>query len=426
MKKTPLTILNERQISLPKKRAARLMRLLLRVLCRGADVSYHYDFDAEKMKGKQVILLSDHATRDAYKYVLRGYPFIDPNVVIGYQNIFIKGLFGLLLRGGIIPKKLYQADPKSIMDMLKVLHMGGSLCIFPEGIQSTAGGNHPIFSGTAGLLKKAEVPVVLCKSYGAYLVKPRYKKSENRGHQEFHYEILFTAEEIKVLSVEEINERLLARFRYNDFLWNKSARYRYTNKKEPLAAGIEGILYRCPRCGAEFTIKTEGEHILCTACGNTVLLNEYYDLIPRGEGDLLPYTSVYEWFLDQRAAAKREAEAGFLYEYECEMYDVHSDKLSFSPYYPCGEGKATITEKTVSYRGTRHGEEVDFVFDIKAMPSFIFTPNQDNDFYYDNIYYSLRPKSDRLRVVKYMLLVEEAHRLLDDGWDKISREAYGQ
>ena len=63
-------------------------------------------------------------------------------------------------------------------------------------------------------------------------------------------------------------------------------------------------------------------------------------------------------------------------------------------------------------------------FDVHGIPSFIFTPNQDNDFYYENVYYSFRPKTDREKVVKYMLLVEESHRLVDPSWDRISRDVY--
>ncbi len=427
MRKTPLEKLNERKLGLPSRGITGLVYLILRLAQVGADVSYSYDFCKEDLKGKQVILLADHATREAYKYVLYGYPFVCPNVVVGYQNIFVRGLFGILMKAGVIPKKLYQADPRSVFDMISVLKMGGSLCIFPEGIQSSSGSTHPIFPGTAKLLKKAGVTVVLCKSYGSYLVKPRYKKKENRGHQEFHYEILFTPEDLKAQSTEEIYAGLLARFRYNDFEWNRAHRNSYKGRRgEPLAKGIENILYLCPKCGGEFCLKTEGEHIICTKCQNRVLLNQYYELSPAGQGDYMPYSSVDDWFKVQRKAAAREVRDGFCCEYRCEHYDLHTEKLSFSPYYSCGEGTVTLTPQGIGYRGTRHGKNVDLFFDIKNIPSFVFTPAQDNDLYYDGTYYSFRPLHDRARVVKYMLLAEEAHRLTDKNWNRVSEDVYGE
>ncbi len=425
MGKTPLELVNNRKIKLPKKSATKLLRFLLKFMGVKKGVTYKYSFDKKQMKNKQVILLADHATKSAYKYVMYGYPFVQPNIVVGYQNIFLKHLFKPLLNAGIIPKKLYQADQKALADMLKVLKLGGSLCIFPEGIQSISGSTHPIFTGTAKLLKKAGVTVVLCKSYGSYLVKPRYKKTENKGHQEFHYQILFTEQELKTLSVEEIYDKLLKEFKYNDFEWNKTAKNAYVgDKNEPLAKGIEGVLYRCPKCGSEFTLKTQGEDIICERCGNAVTLNQYYELTPKTDKDYLPYSSIDEWFKHQRKLVGEEVKSPFRYEYECEFYDLHTEKLNAQPFYRCGEGVVTITNEFLKYKGTRHGEKVDLTFEIKGMPSYVFVPNQDNDFYYDNIYYSFRPKKDKLKVVKYMLLVEEAHRLKDGGWDKVSRDAY--
>ncbi len=425
MKKTPYEILEERKISLPNKHSVKIIRILMKLMQFGSDVTYKYSFDKKEMKGRQVILLADHATTDAYKYVIHGYPFADPNVVIGHNNIFKKGLFKLLLSGGIIPKKLYQADQRSVMDMLKVLKMGGSLLIFPEGIQATSGSMHPIFAGTSKLIKKAGVPVVLCKSYGSYLIRPRYRRHDNKGHQEYHYEILFTEQDLKEMSLEEIDARLLERFRFNDFEWNKTARNKYTGGKgEPLAKGIDSVLYYCPKCKQEFTLETEGDKIICRNCGNTVVLNEYYDLVPETESDHMPYSSIDEWFKHQRKLVSEEVKNEFSCSYECDMYDFRMDKLYKDPYCCCGEGVVTITNTQIRYKGTRFGENVDMSFDIKSIPSFVFFPSQDNDFYIEGVYYGFRPKTDKRKVVKYMLLVEEAHRLLDTTWDKISRSAY--
>lgn len=425
MKKTPKELVNSRRLELPKKSVARLLLSILKIKQFKSDVSYVYHFDKKEMKGKQVILIADHATRNAYIHVLSGYKFIMPNIVVGYQNIFIKFLFKLLLKVGVIPKKLYQADRKSVVEMLSALKLGGSLCFFPEGIQSNSGSTHPIFSATGKFLKKAGVTVVLCKSFGSYLVRPRYKKSDNRGRQEFHYEILFNEQQLKEMTVEEIDKRLLERFQYNDFEWNKIHRNKYFGK-QPLAQDIENIIYYCPKCCSEFTITTEGEDIVCNHCHNAIHLNEYYDLSPKTEKDYLPYTSIDEWFKAQRKLVKEEVKSMFCYEYECEIYDIHTDKTSIKPFYCCGEGTMTLTNEGLRYRGTRHNENVDLFFDVKSVPSFVFTPNQDNDLYFNDVYYSFRPKKDRIKVVKYMLLVEESHCLVDDTWKKISESVYGE
>ena len=59
-----------------------------------------------------------------------------------------------------IPKLLYQPDTSCTRKMLKVIKSGGSLALFPEGIQSISGSTHPINPATCKFIKKAGLPVV--------------------------------------------------------------------------------------------------------------------------------------------------------------------------------------------------------------------------------------------------------------------------
>jgi len=51
---------------------------------------------------------------------------------------------------------------------------------------------------------------------------------------------------------------------------------------------LELLLYRCPKCGAEFTMRTEGNEIFCAACGNRGRMDEYGFLAPAGQEDVIP------------------------------------------------------------------------------------------------------------------------------------------
>ena len=163
-KKTPGEIIESYEPALPTKTAAFAMRRLIGAATFGSGVKYEYLFDKKAMKGRHVLILADHASTDSYLYVLRGYPFVEPNVVIGYQNIFIRGIFGLFLKCGIIPKKLYEPDLRPVISMLRIVRAGGSLLLFPEGIQSMDGSTQPINPATAEFVKRCGIDVVLCKS----------------------------------------------------------------------------------------------------------------------------------------------------------------------------------------------------------------------------------------------------------------------
>ncbi len=104
--------------------------------------------------------------------------------------------------------------------------------------------------------------------------------------------------------------------------------------------------------------------------------------------------------------------------------DLHTEKLCKEKFYKCGEGVVTITNDSIRYVGTRHGQKVDIVLDMKGIPSFTFTPNKNNYLYYDNLVYCFKPKKDVLKVVKYMLIVEESNRLLSDSWNKVCKDVY--
>ena len=93
---------------------------------------YKYNFNKEEMKGRQVLVLADHASRDNFYYCLSGYPFQRLNPVMGYQNFFNKTLFKGFLAFGAIPKMLYAPDFKCTRNILRMKNEGCSdfFCTF--------------------------------------------------------------------------------------------------------------------------------------------------------------------------------------------------------------------------------------------------------------------------------------------------------
>ncbi len=418
-----LDYIDKRKVTLPKWGSSKLLRTVLILKSASLKPKYVYHFDKKEMKGRQVVLLSDHASRDTFYYTLNGYKFVNPNVVVGFQNIFVKHIFKVMLKSGVILKSLYEADIKATKQMFDVAKQGGSLCIFPEGIQSTSGSTHPMNPSTIKFLKKLGITVVLCKSYGSYLSRPRYSKTTRRGHMEFHYEILFTEDELKEKSVDELYEKFITNFKYNDFTWNEKHQYKYIGK-ESNACGIDKILYYCPKCGKEFTLSVNGSDIICSNCCNTITVDECYNLIPK-ENSVLPFKNIDEWYKYQRSLVKEEVkDPNFSITYDVYSVDLRYDKLYKDQYYIDGEGKITINHDGIRFVGVKKDKEVDISFDILNLPSFPFTPGKENDIYYHSEYFSFRPKSDNLKVVKYMLYVEELHNQKDEAWAKVSDDVY--
>lgn len=416
-------ILNKRIITTPNRFCYGIFRLATKWLNLKYRPEYYYHFDKKEVEGKQVVLIGDHAGFSSFYYMLGGYPFARINAVTGYHQVFRKFLFTLLLKSGVIPKRHFSKDVSTVRWILKLAKQGNSIGIFPEGLYSISGSNHPINPGTLSLIKKLELPVILFKSYGLQCSHPSFKDRSVRGKQEYHYEILYTPEELRTKTEDELYDKLLERFRYNDFAWAIREKNAYDWKGRQ-AEGVEQLIYRCPRCGSEFTITSHMDMIRCTACGNTIRMSECYELSPAGAEDVCPYQNTDEWFKDQRRNVIKEiADPDFSVTYECEMIDLHMDKTRFRPYYVCGEGTTTINHEAISYKGTYKGENVELSFDIAKIPCFKFEENCRNVFYYDKQYYSMKPRDGR--AVKYLMIGEELHNQIDPIWNKVCRDAYG-
>lgn len=426
MKKTVDEILSTRKTCLPSRPLYAIGRAglyaVLKVLYRFKRV---FHFDPKEMKGKQVVLISDHSSWTEFWFAVSGYRFVRFSCIVGYHQMFRKFLFWLMLMMGCIPKRHFEKDLRPVRQMMRVANHGGSLAFFPEGTFSFAGTAQPVNPGTVGLLKGLGLTVVLCKSYGAFCSRPSYKRhTVSRNYQEYHYEILFTPEELKEKTPEELSKKLTERFAYNDFAWNREYRFAYRDR-EPLIRDAELLLYRCPQCGAEYEMHTEGDAIVCARCGNRITMDEYYALHPATPDSVCPYTDIGEWFIDQRRYAREEvSDPAFSISYPCQMFSLHTDKTRLRPFYPCGEGTVTICRDELCYVGTRHGEAVELHFSLRDIPSFRCEFGKGNTFYYQNDFFILRPTDDPRKAIKYMLLAEEINSLINPTWYEARRVCF--
>ena len=397
---------------------------------------YVYHFDEAEMKGKQVVVIADHAAWDSFYYVMAGYPFAKLNTVVGYHHVCKRFMYTILVKVfQVIPKRNYQNDMLSMKQMLKVAKMGGSLLVFPEGTQSKTGSTMPITPSTAGFLKKLGIPVVLCKSFGSYLARPLWKTKTSKGHQEFHYELLFDESQLSVMDKDEIYEKMLDRFRYNDFEWNKNFHYIYGQDAE----GMEKIVYTCPNCGEKFRLKTTAHEIYCEACGMHLKVNEFleFDAADGEEPDAPKYHNIDEWLKDERKLLKEEIkDPSFKIEFDCEVFRL-KEKLSLKPFESLGDARAVIDAQGISLASATASEKsfeeegkgvsplkADLRFDIKDLPSILTTVGEFNLIYHNNELYKIVPKGNNNICMRNMIAIEELHAQGDAAWEKVMADVY--
>lgn len=411
-RRTPGEALKEYVPDIPRRSAAVLTRNIMRLSTLKCPARFHYYFDKREMKGRRVLIIAQHVSSDDPYYVNAGYPFVDPNAVMSLHNVLIPVMYRLLLADGVVLKSLFEPDVKSMRHIMRLYKKGASFLLFPEGIQSVDGTTQPIHPATARLIKKLAMDTVLCTSHGAYLTNPRFDaKNKRRGRIEYDFEMLFTKEDLKDMSEEDLYSRLLEKFRYNDFAWNSEKQYRYKGKV-PLAHGLDNLLYICPRCGKQFTMHVEGDRLLCS-CGSAVTIDDRYNLIPDDSRDF-PFRRIDEWYRWQQDVIEDEVrQDDFELHDEATYLTLNADDLRKGRFVTAGEGRIEINHDFFRYTGTKDGEEVDLQFEISRLPSATFTSRMANEFYYDGVYYQFAVKSGSGHAVKIMMCVEALHDMND-------------
>lgn len=424
MKKDLKTRLINRKIKKPNIFLMSIVMWVLGILNRRYKVKFDYDYDSKSIKGKPAVLLSSHASRLEFIYTLYGFKRKDVNMVCGYQNILVKGLYRLFLSIGVISKYLYQPDIVCVKQMFKVLKRGGALGLFPEGIQSTSGSTHPINPATAQFIKKCNATVVVATSKGAYLATNRYSADRKKGSIHIHYSLLFTPEMLKELTEEQIYAMMLEKIRYNDFAFNKVARNPYVGKKSN-AFGIDKILYQCPDCKEEHSLYVEQDKIICKKCGFTVRVNEYYDLeLVQGKNCPADIDSWYKW--QRSCVAKQVQEEDFAMSMRGSLCCLKLDKLRKPPKNRdvLSVGEVRLTNKGLFFTGMLNGESADFEFAPKAVYSLTQSTKGYLEFYSNNDYFIIAPEEKGQCLIKWTLASEEIHNLYDEKWRSACEDVY--
>lgn len=412
-----------RKIKKPNPIIARIVHFAFKKISKKRNVEFVYSDEFLKMKNSQAIYLCQHKSKLDYIYFFAGIKNLNVNVLCGYQNVFHKSIYKLLKHLGVIAKMLYQPDAQSVKQMFQSVKGGGSLAIFPEGIQSTSGSTHPINPATASFIKKFALPVVLVTFKGTYFSRTRYSEDLKKGKITVQFDKLFSSEDCKNLSVDELHNNLLESFKYNEFEEFKDEKVAFLGKK-PNIYGLDNIIFKCPNCNSCYTFSTSGDTMTCSCCSFSVKMDEYYN-ISSVNGNL-PFNNIDEWYKWQRnVISKKIVSDTFKLSTKVRISTINVKKLDNNySLLSHGEGVLTLTNKGLTYVGLYDGEEVNMFFDPKQVYSLTMSLKHDLDLYYKNDYFNFKLLQDEKQVAKWMISAEEIHNLYDPNWKKVSSEVY--
>ena len=213
---------------------------------------------------------------------------------VASEHIFRLGLLTKLLHWLLapIPRRKASTGMDTVKACLRHLHAGHSVCLFAEGEQCWDGRTGPIFPATGKLAKSSGAALVTFRLEGGYLSLPRWGKHICRGAVHGHPVGVYSPEELKKLSPQEINALIERDIAEDAWERQRQRPVRYRGKRR--AEGMERALYACPGCRRIGTLRTDRDRVFCP-CGFERRYTEYGFFEPRE-----PFETLADWDLWQR------------------------------------------------------------------------------------------------------------------------------
>lgn len=237
---------------------------------------------------------------------------------------------------GCIPTQKFVSDVTLIRDMEYMLgEKKTSVLMYPEASYSFDGTATPLPRKMGVLLKKLGVPVVTVITQGAFARQPLYNGLRKRKVKtSAEVTCLFTAEDLKTMTVAELDEKLDQVFSFDNFRAQQENGVIIDTPDR--AEGLNRVLYKCPHCLAEGKTEGKGTTLVCHNCGAVYELTELGYL----KADNAIFTHVPDWYRWQRQEVRGELEEGTY------CLDIHVEiamMVNFNAIYKVGEGRLTHT-----------------------------------------------------------------------------------
>lgn len=327
---------------------------------------YHHKVDKSAIAGLKPPYLVVAGHSGWFDYILTSITMfpVRMNFVGAYNFFRDKVLKSVLTFMGVIPKYQFTKDISSIKKMKYCIDQGRAVILFPNGCLSNEGrpGGFAVF-GVAKLVKFLNVPVVAIKTDGGYLTRPRWTKQSRYGKVETRASLILNLEEVHELSNTQIYNRMMNAIDFDDYQWQRERMIPFRGKK--VAEGVEYVLYKCPKCQSEFTLRSEGNKLYCQTCGNTVIMNRYLMFEPEN-ADTVFFDGIDNWYDFQKECLEKEIEdSRFQLVADTELLYNEPEKYG---YQHQGNGKLTLHRESVIYNGMVKGEVTQIVFSMNNIP----------------------------------------------------------
>jgi len=319
--------------------------------------------DAPDIKAPFVLLVNHISNLDFLLPMLALYPH-KVNLVATMQMFRMKPLRPFLWWLGFIPKEQFVSDPKSIRHIFYMARQGGNVEIFPSGQSSYTGEATQIDPNIIKLLQKIKLPVYSLRISGMHIALPKWDMSFPRASRvELKVAKLFSANQLQEQPAQELFDRLEKALYFNDYAWQQE--HRIKARRPRSAVGLEQLLYACPKCKAEFSMRAKRNLLVCEHCANAAVMDEYGFLAPATADDVA-FKTPPEWYNWQKEQYRHVFDSTAVYSEPCKLFRITDN----GKYLPVGEGSFHLSEDALQYLGFCKGAAVDYRLKNCMYPNF--------------------------------------------------------
>lgn len=411
--------LYQRKIKTPN----RFVYFVFRIICHFLKRKYHAEIIIENSIPKKgpFFLIFNHQSRLDYIWPILAAKGRRLNFLAAYNEYFRKKFWKMFKLDNAIPKKNFVLDLAALKNIKSIIDQGGCICFSPEGRNSYYGTNSPILNDTGKFLKQFNIPVYLVKIHGSYLTSLKHTNEIRVG------KIIVTLSKLDLSSVpvESLDDYLNEKLRFDDYAWQKEQQIQWPSKTG-IAERLHYVMYKCPKCGHEFSMVSKENIVKCQNCGNGVKVDSYYHMEPLNKSDLF-FSSPSEWAKYERKEIikhiRRDAKFQHIEEVTIGMLPKYKllkgDNLSET----VGNGSFIINHQGVILNGTKNNKPFSITFNYNEIYTIGMWPMMNTCFfYYGDELYSITP--NRPSALKLNMLVEEMHRLHVNNWKNFTWEQY--
>ena len=306
------------------------------------------------------ILLCNHNAFMDFKVATRAIFPHRANYVVAIDGFI--GREQLLRSIGCICKRKFTNDLTLIRQLKQVIINGNIAVIYPEARYSLCGTTAVLPASIGKLCKLLKVPVAVLICHGHHINSPFWNLHERKvAPTEADFMLLFTEEELAGASADDVNEKILSAFQYDDYAWQKERNILINYPRR--AEGLHKVLYQCPSCGTEYRMRSIKTQILCEACGKSWTMAENGEL--SADRGITEFAHIPDWYEWERENVRKEVKAGV---YSTGELPVHVDSLpNARRFIRLGEGTMVHDMSGFTVQGTDlDGDPFEM---IKTVPS---------------------------------------------------------